>query len=291
MVAGSMDLLFRNLSLVDLPAIQELSDSMDVRNSPNIGENAKSLIQDPKCILYGAFREDILVGVGGFRDKGKKLAWIEDVRVHGGYQQIGIGTQLIQYGEDLARKLGYQRVGYQTVTENLGACRIGEKLEFQHTQEMAVFHAHPADLPKINSYQSGVEKISNEEAVHALKQIPNAPKEEISIGWSFAPISLEYFDSEPDIRFYIYNDTIMLEIDERNMNTHKIKVAKAILYGAKDGVDNLLSEFIACNVSRELPLMFLCPKELVPDVLPSGFQRAAVWTNGPNIVILFIKNL
>lgn len=284
-------MLFRNLSLADLPAIQALSDSMDIRNSPNIGENAESLVQDSKCILYGAFREDILVGVGGFRDKGKKLAWIEDVRVHGEYQRIGIGTQLIQYGVDLARKRGYQHVGYQTVTENLGACHIGEKLGFQRKQEMAVFHAYPADLLKNGRYQLGVEKISNAEALHALKRIPNAPKDEISIGWSFAPISIEYFDSEPDMRFYVHNDTIMLEIDERNLSTHEIKVVKAILYGAKDDVDNLLSEFIACNVSRELPLMFLCPKELVPDVLPSGFQRATVWTNGPNIVVLFIKDL
>ena len=286
-----MDLALRNLSLVDLPAIQELSDSMDARNSPNIGENAKALIEDSKCMLYGAFKGDVLVGVGGFRDKGKHLAWIEDIRVHGDYQQRGVGTQLIQYAEELARKQGYQRVGYQTVTENLGACHIGARLGFQRKQEMTVFYASPDDLPNIENNHSGIEMVSTEEALHALERIPNSPKEAISIGWSFAPISAEYFNSEQDIRFYIHKDTIMLEIDERNLSTNKIKIVKAILYGAKAAVDSLLSEFIARNVNRELPLMFLCPKELVPDILPNGFQRATVWTNGPNTVVLFIKNL
>jgi len=100
-----VDLKYRFLSLDDLPAIRELSDSMGGWNSPPIGETAERRIKDPLCDLYGAFTEEgELVGVGALRTLTKDYAWIEAVRVHGKYQKIGIGTSIFKYGEELARK-------------------------------------------------------------------------------------------------------------------------------------------------------------------------------------------
>ncbi len=60
-----MELEYRFLTLDDLPAIRKLSNSMDRRNDPKIGETAEGRIKDPLCDLYGAFTgEGELVGVG-----------------------------------------------------------------------------------------------------------------------------------------------------------------------------------------------------------------------------------
>jgi hypothetical protein len=53
-----MELKYRFLTLDDLPAVKELSDSMDLWNSPPIGETAERRIKDPLCDLYGAFTEE-----------------------------------------------------------------------------------------------------------------------------------------------------------------------------------------------------------------------------------------
>ena len=50
-----LELKHRFLTLDDLPAIRELSDSMGMWNDPKIGETAERRIRDPLCDLYGAF--------------------------------------------------------------------------------------------------------------------------------------------------------------------------------------------------------------------------------------------
>jgi GNAT superfamily N-acetyltransferase len=281
----------RELTLDDLWAIQELSDSMDMLNDPKIGSIARVLIRDSECYLFGAFKDEVLVGVGGLRNKGTNLAWIEDIRVHGDYQKTGIGTELFRYGERIAKEQGYHRVGYQTVTENAGSCKIGRNLGFQRKHEMIAFFALPENLLGSDDTKYELEPISIEEALLLLGRIPNGPKEIICIGWSYAPIELDYFYNQPDMKFYGLNETIMLEFDDRDVNTNAVVVVKAMLYGAKSGVGKLLAGFISRNTERGLPLIFLCPENLVPDTLPSGFQYSTVWNGKHNIVVLFTKDL
>jgi N-acetylglutamate synthase-like GNAT family acetyltransferase len=264
---------------------------MDMRNDPKIGDIAEPLLQDPRTALYGAFEDDLLVGVAGLRDKGWELAWIESVRVHGENQRAGVGTTLFQHGETLARELGYQRVGFQTVTENAGSCRIGEKLGYDRKHEMTALWASAENIPQIEDGEYEQEPISTEEALAALRIIPNGPKDEICIGWSYAPLTVNYFDSQPDMAFYIQDDTIMLEYHDRDPNTKEITFVKAILYGAAAGIEDLLSEFIARNGKLGLPLVPLCAGEVAPLVAQRGFQYATVWTGGRNIVVLFTKDL
>ena len=113
-----MNLEFRELHLEDLPTIKELSDSMGMMNDPKIGVIAEELLKDPKCFLFGAFEDSLLIGVGGLRKKSKNFAWIEAIRVHGEHQRKGIGTALFSHGESIAKKRGFPNVAFQTVTEN-----------------------------------------------------------------------------------------------------------------------------------------------------------------------------
>ena len=219
-----MELVFRRLVSTDLSAIQDLSDSMDISNDPKIGNITGSLLQDSMCTLFGAFKDDVLVGVGGLRDKGRNLAWIESIRVNGEYQRTGVGTGLFRHGEELARELGYLRAGFQTVTENAGSCRIGEELAFERKHEMTAFYARPENLPQSSAEHCRQAAASAEEALLALKRIPNGPRNEICIGWSYVPISADFFDSEPDMKFYVQDETVMLSTMTETLEQKRLRV-------------------------------------------------------------------
>ncbi|MFX0173250.1 MAG: GNAT family N-acetyltransferase [Candidatus Hodarchaeota archaeon] len=284
-----MNLHFRELILDDLSNIKELSDSMGMLNDPKIGDTAEALIKDPKCFLYGAFSSKSLVGVGGLREKTQNLAWIEAIRDHGEYQKKGIGTALLSYGEQLTREKNYLKVGYQTVTENKGSCRIGEKLGFKRNHEMIAFGLGEKDISEdIDSYPD-LEETPIETALTLLQDIPNEPREEICIGWSYAPLNIEYFQSEPQMKFFFHDKTIMLEFVDRSIATNKIDMAKTILYGSIENIPFLLKGFIKRNLKLEVSKVALCPKELTEAVLGMGFQYARVWTGNHNVVVLFTK--
>ncbi len=209
-----MELKFRFLTLDDLPAIRELSDSMDMRNDPKIGETAEGIIKDPLCDLYGAFAEGNLVGIGGLRTLTEQYAWIEDVRTHGKYQKKGVGTEIFNYGEELARKKNCTIVAFQTVTENKGSCRIGEKLGYNRSHEMTAFYLRQ-EKP-IQTEDLTLEPIQLKKALSLMKKIPNAPTEEICIGWAYRPLVASIFDNNPDMNFFILEDTVALEVRERD---------------------------------------------------------------------------
>ena len=286
-----MNLVFRELSLEDLPEINKLSKSMDMRNDPKIGEIAENLIQDPKCLLYGAYDGPILVGVGGLREKFENFAWIEDIRVHGQHQKKGVGTALFQYGEDLAKERGFTRVAYQTVTENKGSCRIGEKLGYERKHEMVAFWMRPKKAPKVDKKYLEQNPLPADEALRKLAKFPEGPKEEICIGWSYSPFEAEYYNNDPEKNFYSSGDTVMLDFIDRSIATQKIDCAKAILYGSKENVKELLYGFFARNKKLDVILLCLCPENLVSEVLEVGFKYANVWTGNNNIVVMFDKKL
>ena len=281
-----MSFLFRELVENDIKKIIELSNSMDLRNDPKIGDIAPSLFKASKCYLFGAFLDGKLVGVGGLRDKAKDLAWIEDIRVHGKYQKMGVGTALFKHGEELAHQRGFSKVGFQTVTENKGTCRIGEKLGFQRKHEM--FALYLPEIPKLEYKNKEIAKLEIDEAINMLKKIPEGPEEEICIGWSYAPIKKEFFESEPDMNFYILRDTILFEYLERDSKS-EISFIKAIVYGSPDNVRDLLFDYIKRNMKWKKRLFYLCPEKLTSKGEELGFKYGNVWTGGKNIVVLFTK--
>lgn len=230
-----MELKFRFLALDDLPAIRKLSDSMDRRNDPKIGETAEGIINDPSCDLYGTFTEGKLVGIGGLRTLAEHYAWIEDVRIHGKYQKLGVGTKIFNYGEELARKRNCKIVAYQTVTENKGSCRIGEKLGFKRSHEMTAFYIQQKKKPIQTEDMPELEPIQTKEALSLLRKIPNTPTEEICIGWAYRPPIASIFDN-PDMNFFMLEDTVALEVRERNSETREIQLAKVIIYGNEKNV-------------------------------------------------------
>lgn len=286
-----MNLEFRELKQGDLPNIKKLSKSMDMRNDPKIGETAENLIKDSKCYLYGAFEGSKLVGVGGLREKYENFAWIEDIRVHGKYQKKGVGTALFSYGEKLAKERGFPRVAFQTVTENGGSCRIGEKLGYERRHEMVALWMRPSKAPIVEEKYLQQHPIPAEEALEKLIRLPDGPSEEVCIGWSYSPFEPNYYDNDSEKNFYSVGDTVMLDFIDRSIVTGEIDGAKAILYGSKENVKDLLYGFIGRNKDLGVILICLCPEKLVSEVLALGFKHANVWTGNNNIVVMFDKKL
>jgi GNAT superfamily N-acetyltransferase len=286
-----MELKFRFLTLHDLPAIRTLSDSMDLRNDPKIGETAEGIIADPLCDLYGAFAHETLVGVGGIRTLAVNYAWIEDVRIHGKYQRLGVGTQIFIHGEELARKRNCKIVAYQTVTENKGSCRIGEKLGYKRNHEMAAFYIQQKNpIQTGNMPTSTLEPIQTKEALSLMRKIPHAPTEEICIGWAYRPLVASIFDNNPDMNFFIRDNTVALEVRERNSKTGEIQFAKAIIYGDKKNALSLLHEIRRRNKTMEW-IFCLVPETLVSTIERTDFKYGRVWNGKKNIVVLFKKYL
>ena len=284
-----MKLEFRELHLEDLTEIKKLSKSMDIRNDPKIGKTAENLIKDSKCYLYGAFEGSKLVGVGGLREKYENFAWIEDIRVHGKHQKKGIGTALFSYGEKIAKERGFPRVAFQTVTENKGSCRIGEKLGYERRHEMIAFWMSPRKAPKVDEKFLQQQPLQAKDALEKLTSLFDGPREEVCIGWSYSPFEADYYAKDPEKNFYSIGDTVMLDFIDRSIATGEIDGAKAILYGSKENVKELLYGFFGRNKNLRVILLCLCPEHLVPEVLTLGFKHFTVWTRKHNIVVMFDK--
>jgi N-acetylglutamate synthase-like GNAT family acetyltransferase len=270
-------------------------------NSPPIGETAERRIKDPSCALYGAFTEvGELVGVGALRTLTKDYAWIEAVRVHGKYQKIGIGTSIFKFGEELARKRNCKIVAYQTVTENTGSCRTGEKLGFTQSHEMTAFYLPRQEHSTQTEDSPKLEPIPAEEAFSLMRKIPNAPTHEICIGWDYRPLATEILDNSPDMNFFIHEDAVALEIRERDSKAEEVKWIKAIVYGSERNALLLLNEIRARNRTLNclqmsgitvFPLLCLVPRTLEPMMEKAGFKYVPVLTGNKNVVVLFKKHL
>ncbi|MGC1122211.1 MAG: GNAT family N-acetyltransferase [Candidatus Methanofastidiosia archaeon] len=261
-----------------------------MRNDPKIGETAEGIINDPLCDLYGAFVEGNLVGVGGLRTLTRQYAWIEDVRIHGDYQKMGVGTEIVNYGEELARKRNCTIVAYQTVTENKGSCRIGEKLGFKRSHEMTALYIRQERNPIQTEDIPNLEPIQTREVLSLIGKIPNAPTEEICIGWAYRPLVASIFDDNPDMNFFILEDTLALEVRERNSKTGEIQLTKAIIYGNEKNVLSLLDEIRGRNKNIEW-IFCLVLEPLVSTIEGTDFKYGRVWNGEKNIVVLFRKHL
>ncbi len=203
---------------------------------------------------------------------------------------MGVGTKIFNYGEELARQRNCKVVAYQTVTENIGSCRIGEKLGFTRSHEMTSFCFQRTEKSIQTEGHPKLEATPAKEAFSLMRKIPDAPTDEICIGWDYRPLGVEIFDRDPDMSFLIHEDTIALEVRERNSKTGKMMYVKAIIYGNEKNALLLLNEIIRRNMSVS---WFFClvPKTLEPTIERTDFKYGKVWTGKKNIVVLYKKYL
>lgn len=90
---------------------------------------ARSGSKDPTGLIWLANR-----GRQETWDLGPEPAWVYDLRVHPEFQRMGIGTQLLRFGEEWAVKQGYQQIGLHVFGENGPAIALYKKNGYQPFQ-------------------------------------------------------------------------------------------------------------------------------------------------------------
>ncbi len=281
-----MGYLFRKLVRNDIQAIAEIASYMP-SYFQNIIEYAEFFMDDPNSYYFGMFQENNLLGVGNLKYKTSKFAWIESIRVAPNNQLKGIGTALFNHGVEKAKEENYPMVAFATDEGNQGSCNIGKKLGFQLVEEMK---PHWIKLANLNIDRENIQVnqhvISLDEAFELLKIIPDGPKEEVSIGWSYIPLDKTFFANQPDIRFYAIKKTLLLEYITRDLKTNKIRTVSAIVFGSEKHTKELLNEFIRRNDKHEFLYCFINEKlEHSPQEL--GFKQEVTSTGIPNKILLW----
>ncbi len=94
-----------------------------------------------------------------------------------------------------------------------------------------------------------LEAIPAKEAFSLMRKIPDAPTDEICIGWDYRPLGVEIFDNNPDMNFFLHEDTLSLEVREGNSETGEIIFVKAIIYGNEKNALLLLNEIRGRNMN------------------------------------------
>ncbi len=278
-----MRYLFRKLVRKDIQAIAEIASYMPV-HFQNILEYAESLIDDPKCYYFGMFQEKKLLGVGNLRHKTSKFVWIESVRVAPSNQQKGIGTALFKHCVEKAKEENYTIVAYATDVNNYGSCNIGKKLGFYLVEEMNLYWIKPKNLNLDQDYVINQQPITLDKAFELMKIIPDGPKEEVSMGWTYSPLDKTFLAKQTDIEFYALEKTLLLEYKDRNLKTNEIRAIRAVVFGSEIHVKELLNEFIIRNIMHEYLHCVVSEKfEHIPQEL--GFEQSITSTGSPNKIL------
>jgi GNAT superfamily N-acetyltransferase len=280
---------YREFHEADLSKVKEFTEVM-----PTFFEDWNSyapvVLANTDCVFYGAFQGEKIIGLGNLRRKTKNVAWIELIRVRPDNQHKGIGTKLFRFGENIAKKLNFKIVGFATEGGNISSCKIGEKLGFKLLTEMIPFWVE-SKKPKIVKIEIPSEPISTDEAFKMFQEIPNGPKNYIAIGWNFVPLEKSFFEKEPDMRFYAKNETILLEYLERDEITSEVSWIKAIVYGAEEDAEYLISEYI--ERTKELGEFLSCITtpglQHIPEKM--GFIHSTSEDGRHNTIVMWEKKL
>ncbi|MGW7816682.1 GNAT family N-acetyltransferase [Streptomyces puniciscabiei] len=142
------DLDIRRATAQDLPAIVAMlaDDPLGARReSPDDMTPYRSALErleaDPNQHLVVAVREDRVIGtlqltiIPGLSHKGATRALIEAVRIHPDERGSGLGSLLIEWAIDTARRLDCQMVQLTSDKTRTDAHRFYERLGFRPTHE------------------------------------------------------------------------------------------------------------------------------------------------------------
>ncbi len=92
----------------------------------------KDIVEDMKRMKFYVYVvNDRIVGVAALHRVSDDVAWIRYVYVHPDYQRKGIGTALIRYIEDIARREKIKKLKLITHEKAFWAIRFYEKLGFK----------------------------------------------------------------------------------------------------------------------------------------------------------------
>jgi len=288
-----MKLLFRELTIDDIPAIKEISKDI-WEGEDYVPQVIENWLKDENCMNYGAFKDKErreMVGFGRVKLFNKELAWLEGGRVKVDYQKKGIGRDMIKYALDYAKSVNAKKAQYDTSSKNLGSIALAKYFGFKRKKSMNVLDAKRSDINIIKSPPLEVKTVSAEEAKELYKNFDIGPGDEISMGWSYK--SLKYI-SEDDGEWYVVNsDAILQKIKLKSVSIQESPEERdvwVIVYGKT----NICFELIKYILQEELKnkesksLEIFCSPEVATLVESLGFSY---YEGEPFGVVLYEKIL
>ncbi len=297
-----MQLFFRELTLDDLPAVNDLCRNI-WKDENGVSEDylpkiIKSWILEENSSTFGAFKDkqkSLLVALGRVKIISKDYAWAEGGRVAEEYQRTGIGKILGQKSIDYAKSKNVKYIQYDTFTENMGSVSIAKALGYYQKDYMELLDGKLGDISFENLDSIPYIEISPEEAFNFLHKIPNGPATEVCAGWSYKPFNLQQI-SKIKGKWIRNDEAIILKIgsdallegenplfDEIWLITYgKVSAATDLLKGV------LIQEKNGRNSLDKFSIQIFCPSALSQSIQKLGFSYYEGKSSG---VVLFEKKL
>ncbi len=297
-----MKLFFRELTLEDLPAVNDLCKNI-WKDENGVSEDylpkiIDSWILEENSSTFGAFKDEqksLLVALGRVKIISKDYAWAEGGRVAEEYQRTGIGKILGQRSIDYAKNKKVKYIQYDTFTENSGSVSIAKALGYYQKDYMELLEGKLGEIPLRNLQSKPYIEIAPEEAFIFLRNIPNGPKTEINAGWSYKPFNLQQI-SKIEGKWIRNDDAIVLKIssdailERENPSSDDIWL---IVYGKASDATDLLKGILFQEKKRrnrldKLSIQIYCPRVLSQSIQNIGFSYHEGKQSG---VVLFEKKL
>ncbi|MFW9894585.1 MAG: GNAT family N-acetyltransferase [Candidatus Thorarchaeota archaeon] len=271
-----MKLYFRELTIDDIPAIEEISKDIWEGDDyvPQIIEN---WLQDDNCMNYGTFIDEKrtdLIGFGRVKLFNKDLAWLEGGRIKASYQRQGIGKLQLGYAIEFAEKMGVKRAQYDTGSDNYGSIALAKHFGFHRKKCMDLVGANLEDIKLGKIEIQKCEILSVEDVKEIYKRLNIGPGDEICIGWSFIP--LNYITEEHGT--WLYNkDAILQKIEFNSSHRQESPSEKEvwiIVYGDPKASYNLVKYTLQKEQERNQSKIFeiFCNSDIVNLLGALGFK-------------------
>ena len=297
-----MQLFFRDLTLDDLPAVNDLCKNIwkdeNGVSDDYVPKIIKSWILEENSSTFGAFKDEqktLLIALGRVKIISKDYAWAEGGRVAEEYQRTGIGKIMGQKSIDFAKSKNVKYIQYDTFTENMGSISIAKALGYYQKDYIELLDGELGNLSIGNLKPNPLNEISPDEAFTFLQEIPNAPATEISVGWAYKPFNLQQI-SKINGKWIRNDKAIILKIGSNVSLEGENPLSDEtwlITYGEVSAVIDLLKGILIQEKKRrkglvKLDIRIFCPRALSQSIQDLGFSYVE---GKPSGVVLFEKKL
>ncbi|MFW9864710.1 MAG: GNAT family N-acetyltransferase [Candidatus Thorarchaeota archaeon] len=285
-----MNVYFRELTIEDIPAINDISKDI-WEGEDYIPHVIQGWLQDENCMNYGTFTDETktnLIGFGRVKLYNKDIAWLEGGRIKVSYQGKGIGKLQLYYAIEYARKIGAKVAQYDTSSNNFASISLAKYYGFKRKKYMELIEFSSQNINLTKRKISTFEKMSAKEAKKYYTEFDIGPGTEICIGWSYIPLN---FITDTHGSWKYNEDSILLKIEHIISHGSEVPLKNEIWlisYGNAKAALDLILDTIQEEVQLNAVFQVFCSPEIADLLKRMGFKPY----NDPRVcVILFEKSL
>ena len=171
-------------------------------------------------------------------------------------------------------------------TKNQQLVMIGENEQFKSIEKLCLHHTIPAEYTFEGKSFLNQESLPLKEAIIAIRNLNEIPKEEIYLDGDYLPLDYELLHKIEKLAFFENKGTILIEYPVTK-KSKKSSGMKGTLIGSKEGVVELLNGFIRRHSVIEEPVFCLCQTSLCSLAQEVGFSETADFSQ----IVLYKKKI